>query len=199
MRVYRIYMVVSFNCGNAVPYTSGMDSAGPYQKPEQLELRILRALRRIVQAIDVHSRKLAQQHDITSPQLVTLLCVAEEGPLTLSGIAERVHVSSGTVVGILHRLESKGLVRRDRDTQDRRLVYVTITALGRRLAETAPSPLQDTFAEALHRLPELEQIAIAMSLERVVDLMQARGLDAAPLLETGELGLASEGADYPDG
>lgn len=157
-------------------------------KEDGLELRILRALRRIVQAIDIHSRKLAQQHDITSPQLVTLLCVAEEGPLTPSAIAERVHLSSGTVVGILHRLESKGLVRRDRDTQDRRLVYVSITDAGRTLAQTAPSPLQDTFAEALQRLPELERLAIAMSLERIVDLMQARDIDAAPVLETGHLG-----------
>ena len=153
-----------------------------------MELRVLRALRRIIQAIDIHSRKLAQQHEITSPQLVTLLCVTEEGPLTPTAIAERVHLSSGTVVGILHRLESKGLVRRDRDTQDRRLVYVSATEAGRGLAEAAPSPLQDRFAEALRALPELEQTAIALSLERIVELMEARDLEAAPFMETGELG-----------
>lgn len=165
-------------------YSAGMG----LERGEHLELRVLRALRRIVQAIDIHSRKLAQQHDITSPQLVTLLCVADEGPLSPSAIAERVHLSSGTVVGILHRLESKGLVRRDRDTQDRRLVNVSATEAGRRLIETAPSPLQDRFAEALKHLPELEQMAIALSLERIVDLMEARDIDAAPMLETGQLG-----------
>lgn len=182
-----------------ISYTSTMGSSeAQHTKDEQLELRVLRALRRIIQAIDIHSRKLAQQHDITSPQLVTLLCVADEGPLTPSAIAERVHVSSGTVVGILHRLESKKLVRRDRDTHDRRLVYVTITEQGRALAQSAPSPLQDSFAEALQSLPDLEQMAIAISLERIVDLMQARDIDAAPVLETGALNSATVRDDFAE-
>lgn len=153
----------------------------------ELEIRILRSLRRIIQAVDIHSRKLVQQHDITSPQLVTLLCVAQEGPITPSAIAARIHLSSATVVGILNRLESRGLILRVRDSQDRRLVHVSITKAGRELASAAPSPLQDTFAEALRRLPEPERVAIAASLERIVDLMQAREIDAAPVLETGDL------------
>lgn len=164
-----------------------MNDSSQMPNGNRLDLRVLRALRRIIQAVDIHSRKLVGLHDITSPQLVTLLCVAQDGPLSPSAIAERVHLSSGTVVGILNRLETKGLVRRDRDTRDRRLVHVSVTDAGRSLAATAPSPLQDDFAEALQRLPELEQIAIALSLERVVDLMEARDIDAAPLLETGTL------------
>jgi len=152
-----------------------------------LDLRILRSLRRIIQAVDIHSRKLASVHKITTPQLVTLLWIVESGSSTASDIAKQIHLSNSTVVGILDRLESKGLVVRERSTDDRRLVHVRATDSGKDLARTAPSPLQDVFSGALHRLPEPEQTTIAQSLERIVDLMAARDIDAAPLLDTGEV------------
>lgn len=152
-----------------------------------LELRILRSLRRIIQAVDIHSRKLAGIHNITTPQLVTLLWIVESGSSTASGIAKQIHLSNSTVVGILDRLESKDLIIRERSTQDRRLVHVRATESGVALARSAPSPLQDVFAQALHRLPESEQNTIAMSLERIVDLMEARNIDAVPLLDSGSI------------
>lgn len=151
-----------------------------------LDLRILRALRRIIQAVDVHSRKLASVHKITAPQLVTLLWVVECGTSTASEIAKHVHLSNSTVVGILDRLESKKLIQRTRSTGDRRLVHVCATEAGVALAQRAPSPLQDVFAAALHQLPELEQTTIALSLERIVELMEARDIDAPPMLDSIE-------------
>jgi DNA-binding MarR family transcriptional regulator len=148
------------------------------------DLRILRSLRRILHAVEIHSRKLSATYRITTPQLLCLLAVRDEGPLTPTAIANRVVLSASTVVGILDRLEEKGWVRRERGTRDRRLVHVSLTEEGRRLAEGAPSPLQDTFAEALRALPESEQAAIARSLERVVDLMEAGHLAVAPILES---------------
>jgi len=163
-----------------------------------LDLRILRSLRRIIQAVDIHSRKLANMHKITAPQLVTLLWVVESGSSTASDIAKQIHLSNSTVVGILDRLEAKGLVRRERSTLDRRLVHVCATESGVQLAHTAPSPLQDVLARALHELPELEQTAIALSLERIVDLMAARDLTALPLLDSGEVTEADEALPFSD-
>lgn len=160
---------------------------GNRQSVTSLDLRILRALRRIIQAVDIHSRKLASVHNITTPQLVTLLWIVESGSSTASDIAKQIHLSNSTVVGILDRLESKALIARERSTQDRRLVHVRATEAGAELARSAPSPLQDVFADAFRRLPELEQNTIALSLERIVDLMEARNIDAAPLLDSGEI------------
>lgn len=160
---------------------------------QRLDLRILRSLRRIIQAVDIHSRKLAHQYKITAPQLVTLLCVADQGPISPSEIAREVHLSNSTIVGILDRLEAKGLILRERSTTDRRIVMVSASASGKDLAEAAPSPLQDVFAEALYALPELEQTAIALSLERIVELMEAKDIDAAPMLQLGDMGHSTEG------
>jgi len=148
------------------------------------DLRILRALRRIIRGVDLYSRHLAATHSITTPQLVCLLHLANNGPVTATAISREVQLSASTVVGILDRLEEKGLIVRERSREDRRLVRVSATAAGIALAQRAPSPLQQTLADALNELPELEQATIALSLERIVLLMEAPEVDASPILET---------------
>ena len=88
---------------------------------------------------------------------------------------------------ILDRLEAKGFVKRERSVDDRRQVFVSVTPTGAALVQSAPSPLQDVLVGALHRLTLADQEEIAASLEAVVELMQAREIDAAPILEVGEL------------
>jgi DNA-binding MarR family transcriptional regulator len=150
------------------------------------DLKILLALRRIIRAVDIYSRKLKSECDLTAPQLICLLELVETGPLTATQISQLIHVSPSTVVGVLDRLEKKGLIQRDRSSKDRRQVHVTATENGRTVASDAPSPLQEGLANALKKLPELEQATIALSLERIVELMEAREIEAAPILETGQ-------------
>ena len=155
--------------------------------PARYELRILRALRRIIHSVDLYSKELASTNRVTAPQLICLLHVVNNGPVSASAIGREVHLSPSTVVGILDRLEEKGLVERQRSRQDRRIVRVTATPEGMELARKAPSPLQQTLANSLAELPELEQATIALSLERIVALMEAPEVDAAPILATGPI------------
>ncbi|MFA7624874.1 MAG: MarR family transcriptional regulator, partial [Pusillimonas sp.] len=143
---------------------------------QQYDLRILRALRRITRAVALHSRQLSAVSNITAPQLVCLRAVVENGPLTATALSREIHVSASTVVGILDRLEDKGLVRRERGREDRRIVFVWPTEAGIALAQGTPSPLQQKLAESLNALPELEQATITLSLERIVDLMESEGV-----------------------
>lgn len=151
------------------------------------ELRIIQSLRRIIRAIEIHSRKLVQKYQITGPQLGCLLVLLEEGPLLGTRLARKLYLSPSTVVGIVDRLEEKGLVTRERSPSDRRQVQVSITETGRQVATQAPSPLQDRLSEALKSLPELEQVSITLALEKVVELMEADRIDASPVLETGPI------------
>jgi DNA-binding MarR family transcriptional regulator len=159
------------------PSGGGGDSAIP---PARYDQHILRSLRRIVRAMEIHSQRLRLTHEITGPQLVCLMVLATEGPMSIKQIAEKVSLSASTVVGVLDRLESKGLVMRVRDIQDRRVVNVSTTPTGIALVGRGPSPLQEGFTNALKSLPDIEQATIALSLQRIVDLMEARRLDDAP-------------------
>jgi DNA-binding MarR family transcriptional regulator len=94
------------------------------------------------------------------------------------------------MVGIVDRLEEKGLLVRNRSVKDRRQVLITMTEAGQKLAEKAPSPLQTTLSHGLRELPELEQISITQTLEKLVDLMEASQIQAAPILATGPISAA---------
>ncbi|MDY0267629.1 MarR family winged helix-turn-helix transcriptional regulator [Trichloromonas sp.] len=153
----------------------------------QYDLRILQSLRRIIRAIEIHSHKLAHSYGITGPQLSCLLAIRDQGKLTAARLAKIVYLSPSTLVGILDRLEEKGLVSRSRSPRDRRQVLIEATPSGAALAADAPSLLQDTLRDSLAALSELERVSISLSLEKVVDLMEARNISAAPVLETGPL------------
>lgn len=163
------------------------------------DLWIFQSLRRIMRAVDLYSAKLASKYRITSPQLICLLTLRDDGPLTTSALAKLIHLSNSTVVGILDRLEKRGLIARERGREDRRLVLVSITGQGAELVSKAPSPLQDQLAAALNHLPDEEQAAIASALDRVVKLMEVPDIQAAPMLASGPIDLQPEPAEGTEG
>ena len=147
---------------------------------------VLVALRRIIRATDLHSRKLGKKTGLTTPQLVIIQAVGDLKDPTVSDIAKAVSLSLATVTTILNRLERNGTVNRARSSVDRRRVIVTLTEEGKGLKSSAPKPLQDSFVDRFTRLESWEQHLIVASLERVAAMMDADDLDAAPLLASGD-------------
>jgi DNA-binding MarR family transcriptional regulator len=150
-----------------------------------IENQVIVALRRISRAIDLHSRALMQHHGLTAPQLAALQAVAEHQPVSVSGVARSIHLSLATLTGIFNRLEARGLVMRSRDGRDRRSVVVELTDRGAETLESAPSLLQDRFRRELARLEQWEQTQLLASLQHIAAMMDAEGIDAAPMLSTG--------------
>jgi len=151
------------------------------------DLRILHSLRRIIRAVDLHSRKLSMQHHITGPQLACLMTISNQGPMTASSLAKEVCLSPSTLVGILDRLEQKELVARTRSHLDRRTVSIETSAKGRDLVSSAPPSLQKKLAAVLQELPDSEQVSIALSLEKIALLLEADSLKTTTLVETDPL------------
>ncbi len=149
---------------------------------EKYGLRVLRALRRIIRAVDIHSRKLNNEFHITAPQLICLYSLAKHGDMTLSALAKEVDLGTSTVNGIVDRLETKKYLTRTRSSEDRRKVVLAITDAGRKITSQAPILLQDRLSASLRNLPELEQATITLALERIVELMEAEHLEASPNL-----------------
>lgn len=71
--------------------------------------QVLIALRQIIRAIDLHSKKLERESGLTGPQLLIMQIIHEEGPVTSSVLARSVSLSQATVTTILDRLEKKGI------------------------------------------------------------------------------------------
>jgi DNA-binding MarR family transcriptional regulator len=82
-------------------------------------------------------RPILAELKLTYPQYLVLLVLWEHEPVTVRSLGERLRLDSGTLSPLLKRLEANGFVRRERSTDDERLVKVTLTPAGRRLEETA--------------------------------------------------------------
>lgn len=155
----------------------------PYPSQPNPSIRILHSIRRITRAVDLYSKKLVLEFGITAPQLMVLDEIVAKGAMMVRSVAAEIHLSASTLVGIVDRLEAKGLAKRERSAPDRRKVLVAATEAGRSLVARAPSALQGTLAEALQHLSDEEQIMIARSLEKVVDLMELGRFDEDELLD----------------
>ena len=153
----------------------------------QVEQVLLIALRRIIRAIDLHSKKLNRESGLTGPQLIILQTINALPEVTPKRLASEVTLSQGTVTVILDRLEARGLIQRVRSERDRRSYHLTLSETGRDLLEKAPPPLQDAFIERFSKLEQWEQTQILSSVQRLAVMMDAVGIDAAPILEIGTI------------
>jgi len=144
---------------------------------------ILRSLRRIIRGVALHNKHLAQHYEITGPQLICLRILRATGPMTPSRLAAAASLSKPTISGIVDRLERRGLVTRERSTSDKRQVSLALTERGREVAFAAPPPLQERFAQNLALLSTTQQARIDRMLQRIVQMMEVKDLDAAPILD----------------
>jgi DNA-binding MarR family transcriptional regulator len=146
--------------------------------------QVLVSLRQIIRAIDLHSKHLERESGLTGPQLLVMQLIGSSGEITAGVIARKVSLSQATVTSIIDRLERKGLLRRERSTDDKRKVMVSLTEQGGKALEKAPTLMQESFINAFNRLEDGEQALILSSLQRVASMMNASDLDAAPLLDS---------------
>ena len=152
---------------------------------------LLIALRKVIRAIDLHSKHLSKTSGLTSPQLLIMLEIDKVSGVNSSQVAKSVNLSAATVTNILDRLENKNLISRVRDTQDKRKVGLYLTDNGKALLLNAPQALQEHFIDKFSNLAQWEQSQLLSSMERLSEMMDANEIDAAPLLELNAMGASS--------
>lgn len=145
------------------------------------------ALRRILRVTELNSRELARQSELTASQLLVMQHVAQAGKALPSAIARAVDLKQATVTVLVKKLEQIGLVTRTRDTEDRRRVWVELTDTGQKTLDRSPDLLQNRFERGFESLEEWEQAMIIATLERIASLLDAEEIEAAPVLDVGEL------------
>jgi DNA-binding MarR family transcriptional regulator len=98
---------------------------------------------RLNRGISDQYRPILNELGITYPQYLVMLVLWEAEPMTVGQIGARLHLDSGTLSPLLKRLESAGLIERNRARHDERTVLVGLTKGGRALREKARSATAD--------------------------------------------------------
>lgn len=125
-------------------------------KIAKAEYETLAALRYAVRQFLRFSEEAAQAAGMTPQQHQALLAIKGfpgRDRVTIGELAERLQLRHHSAVGLANRLVSEKLVARTRDTEDRRQVYLALTAHG----ETVLEKLSAAHKEQLRRMgPEIE-------------------------------------------
>lgn len=89
--------------------------------------------------------------DLSAAKYFALYILADTAErIALSTLADRMGTGKSNMTPLVDRLESDGMVRRVRSEQDRRVVFIEITALGRERLEQA----KRLFDELSHRVED---------------------------------------------
>jgi len=131
-------------------------------------------LRRVVQVVHGYSKRAEHVAGLTGPQLWAIKVLAESAPIMISELARRMYLHPSTVIGILDRLDARGLVRRTRSTEDRRVVTVGLTRRGKERVKKVPAVAQGVLLKGLEELSDHDLKVISEGLELLVDILGAQ-------------------------
>lgn len=148
---------------------------------------LLVALRKVIRAIDLHSKKLEREVGLTGPQLLVMRAITRFNGAMVKEIADDTNLSPATITSILDRLQSRELIIRQRSTEDKRKVGVYLTEIGANALKAAPKMLQEHFIRRFDDLKDWEQSLLVSSMQRLANMMDAEQIDASPLLEIGQV------------
>ena len=112
--------------------------------------------------------------DLTPPQLHSVLWLGADGALPASVLSHRVGCGQPTITGVIDRLEKLGLVERERDTGDRRVVRAKLTAAGRDLYVLLEGRVTEKLTLMLSAVDDADRAHIVRILEKLVDRFRAR-------------------------
>jgi DNA-binding MarR family transcriptional regulator len=108
--------------------------------------------------------------DLTPAQIHIVLWLGNDGPLTMGELARAVVVTEKTITGVVDRLERDGLVQRERDPSDRRVVHVRLAPRGATLYRR----IDEGIASKLAKLLGLLGAADRKHLVRMVEKLTAK-------------------------
>ena len=79
-------------------------------------------------------KNLLDGFNLTYPQFLVLVVLQQGGPMNVSALGEALFLESNTLTPLLKRMEASGLVSRQRDKADERVVQISLTKAGAKLA-----------------------------------------------------------------
>lgn len=82
-------------------------------------------------------KPLLDKIDLTYTQYIAMMVLWEHKNMGVKELGTHLYLDSGTLTPVLKRLESKGLIRRERSKEDERAVIITITEEGEELKKEA--------------------------------------------------------------
>ncbi len=116
-------------------------------------LDTLTKFRLVINSTKRHYQWIEQQTGVNGALIWAMWELHQSPGLKVSEIAHAMAIHQSTASNLLDKLQKKGLVKRDRSTDDQRVVRLFLTRTGKALITRVPQPAHGLLQEALFKLP----------------------------------------------
>ena len=137
--------------------------------PASLEERIFVALLKVADSLSQEAEQLTRTAELTGTQYNVLRILRGAGSegLPCRGIGDRMITHDPDITRLLDRMEKRGLITRERQKDDRRVVKTRITPHGLALLRPLDQPIRDLHKRQFHHMAGTRLQALFDLLEEI--------------------------------
>jgi DNA-binding MarR family transcriptional regulator len=133
--------------------------------------KIEEKIRNIAKYLNEYTKDHLKCYNLTLGRFHVLRVIIESQPVSMGEIHEELHMANSTVTVIVDYLHEAGLVKRKRDTEDRRVVLLEITDEGRKIMESLLKKRQDFMKKSLIDMQDSAE-DLAQLLEKLLNKVE---------------------------
>jgi len=131
--------------------------------------RIIKLLPRLKIELCCYETNTLTRRDITTTQLLVLECLSTCGHCKMQTLVSALKVKFSAVTAIVDRLVKTGFVIRAHGTEDRRTVFVSLSAKGKKVLEEVYQQRRKAFMKVFSRVSARERENYLTILEKIVN------------------------------
>ena len=137
-------------------------------KLEEFGDRMIKLVPRLKIELGCYETSTLTRRDITSTQLLVLECLSTCGQCKMHTLVDALKFKFSAVTAIIDRLVKTGFVIRERGKEDRRTVFVALSAKGKKVLLEVYQQRRKAFMQVFSRVSAKEREEYLTILEKLV-------------------------------
>lgn len=126
-------------------------------------------LNRTLNTVIPMCRKVFKEHNISEQQWRILRVLCEITDCTSVELSTRTLLPSPSLVGIVNRMSTKGLLTRQRSSKDRRIVHISLTDKGHEVQAAIMPQIDDIYKQLMNRCDDESWENMINTLQLIID------------------------------
>ncbi|MEM0072665.1 MAG: MarR family transcriptional regulator [Metallosphaera sp.] len=147
------------------------------QKKQETE--VLTSISRVYRAAKRELNNRLESHGFSYVDFLILMQV-RDSPKSMVYLAKEVLMTQAGITAAIDRLEEKGLVKRERDKEDRRIINVQITERGVKATEEAIQVFNELAADLVKDLSDEDKAKLVELLDKLLEKLMKGKINVEP-------------------
>jgi MarR family transcriptional regulator, organic hydroperoxide resistance regulator len=122
-------------------------------------------IQRLVRTLQLFERATLTRHGFTFSQCYTMLNIHQNKVITMNELSTKMNLDTSTMTRVVNRLLRDDYLHRERNPEDRRVVFISLTEKGKEAAEELAREVSDFYRNILNQIPRGEVNRVFSSVQ----------------------------------